>query len=79
MEKTVYNPQKGRLETIKVEITAENTTWFEDNRIEKITDLDGCLLIQEFGYNYPFLIYDVTRKEIDYNVEKAFQLLDFHK
>ena len=25
---TVYNPQKGRLETLEVEFSAENTTWF---------------------------------------------------
>ncbi len=30
METTVYNPQKGRLETIDVNITKSNTTWFED-------------------------------------------------
>ena len=30
MEETVYNPQKGRLETIQVEYTEENTTWFDD-------------------------------------------------
>jgi len=28
MEITVYNPQKGRLETIEIEFTDENTTWF---------------------------------------------------
>ena len=28
METTVYNPQKGRLETIDVEFTKDNTTWF---------------------------------------------------
>ena len=42
MEMTVYNPQKGRLETIDVEITDENTTWFENYRkdqdIYMITD-----------------------------------------
>jgi hypothetical protein len=39
---TVYNPQKGRLETIEAASTATNTTWFDtatDNRyIHKITD-----------------------------------------
>ena len=28
MECTVYNPQKVRLETLEVEFTEENTTWF---------------------------------------------------
>ena len=39
----IYNPQKGRLETIEVEITAENTTWFKD--IKKGGDIardHGC-------------------------------------
>jgi hypothetical protein len=30
METTVCNPQKGRLETIDIEFTTENTTWFDD-------------------------------------------------
>ncbi len=33
MEVTVYNPQKGRLETIDMLFTDENTTWFD--RCEK--------------------------------------------
>lgn len=47
METTVCNPQKGRLETIDVEFTDENTTWFEDcemgDEVYKITDFEGCL------------------------------------
>lgn len=49
MEMLVYNPQKGRLETIDVIITDENTTWFEeceDYDIARITDYGGGLLIQ---------------------------------
>ncbi|NTV58867.1 MAG: hypothetical protein HGA74_16515, partial [Deltaproteobacteria bacterium] len=49
MEITVYNPQKGRLETIAVEFTNDNTTWFESYRnsrdIARITDFEGGLLI----------------------------------
>ena len=30
MEMSVYNPQKGRLETIDVVLTDENTTWFDN-------------------------------------------------
>ena len=30
MELAVYNPQKGRLETIDATFTDENTTWFEN-------------------------------------------------
>jgi hypothetical protein len=44
MEQTVYNPQKGRLETINIDFTDENTTWFDDHeKIEEIymvTELD---------------------------------------
>ncbi len=57
MEMLIYNPQKGRLETIDVTITKENTTWFEECEaydIERITDFGGGLLIQELSYAYPF-------------------------
>jgi len=30
MQQTVYNPQNGRLETITVNFTDENTTWFDN-------------------------------------------------
>ena len=30
MEVCVYNPQKGRLETIDAVFTQENTTWFDN-------------------------------------------------
>ena len=33
MKLTAYNPQKGGLEMLDVEFTAENTTWFETVRI----------------------------------------------
>ena len=74
MEITVYNPQKGRLETIDAVITQENTTWFEDcqdNDIHTITDFKGGILIRELGYTYPYWIYDVSRKDIGYDHQKA--------
>lgn len=77
MEVTVNNPQKGRLETIQVEFTEKNTTWFNCEKygdVEKITDINGCLLISKGSYEYPILIYDVTRKDIDYDKQKAFLL-----
>lgn len=75
MELSVYNPQKGRLETIDVEITQENTTWF-DNCVDSedicmVTDFKGGILIKECNYTYPVLIYDFTRNEIGNNQEKA--------
>ena len=75
MEITVYNPQKGRLETINVEINKNNTTWFNDDRsprnVRSITDYQGGILIAEFDYTCPFWIYGVTRADIGYNAKKA--------
>jgi hypothetical protein len=51
MEMTVYNPQKGRFETIDVEIT----------------DFKGGVIIKELGYGYPIWLYDVTRSEIGHS------------
>ena len=77
---TVYNPQKGRNETIDVIFTAENTTWFDTatgNRdIHKITDWNGGLLISELNYTYPFLIYNVSRADIGYDPIRAREIRD---
>ncbi len=43
-----------------------------------LTDVDGCLLISEYNYDYPVLIYDVTRKDIDCNIHKALKLKESH-
>lgn len=79
MEMTVYNPQKGRLETIDAVITDENTTWFENCREESdiytITDFEGCLLIKELGYRYPTLVYDISRAAIGYSQKRAKRVL----
>ena len=79
MEVTVYNPQKGRLETIEVEFTDNNTTWFphchEADGISMITDFEGDILITEFGYTYPIRIYDKSRADIGYNRKEARRLL----
>jgi hypothetical protein len=68
MQTSVYNPQKARLETIDIEFTDKNTTWFDDcdseDDIYTITDIDGSLLIRRFGYRYPVLIYDLSRAGI---------------
>ena len=79
MELTVYNPQKGRLETLSVEVTAENTTEFtfseKPGDIAMITDFDGSLLITGYGRNYPTIIYDVSRSQINHNRTQAKELL----
>jgi len=83
MEKSVYNPQKGRIETVDVECTNDNTTWFSNfsnaRDISMITDLDGGLLISEFGYTYPFWIYGLSRADIGYDQKKARQLRHRHE
>ena len=79
MQKTVYNPQKGQLETIDIAFTDENTTWFDDTGnsadVSKITDFDGGLVISDSGYSYPVLIYDVSRADINCSRLKALKLL----
>ena len=56
MQQTVYNPQKGRLETINIEFTDENTTWFDEGEdshgILSITDLQAGILLSraEIGH-----------------------------
>jgi hypothetical protein len=78
MEVLAYNPQKGRLENISVHFTEDTTTWFDGTRrsesVSKITDLDGDLLITLNGWNYPVIIYDVSREGIQYSRKKAERL-----
>lgn len=78
MERTIYNPQKARLETVPIEFTDANTTWFNESRndhdICSITDFDGGLVISVCGYDYPVWVYGVTRTSIGYNRNRAFKL-----
>ena len=75
MEETAYNPQKGKLETIQVEYTEINTTWFDEytnnQDIHMITDFKGGLLIKEYDYSYPVWVYDVSRSDINNDQGKA--------
>jgi hypothetical protein len=61
MEMTIYNPQKGRLESMNVTVNKATTTWFDDclasDDIYMITDTDNGLLIRENNYSYPVLLY----------------------
>ena len=79
MQITIYNTSKHRLETIDVEFTDENTTWFDDRTgtdiIYKMTDFKGGLLIEKNNYSYPMWIDAVTRLDIDHNYQKAEELL----
>ena len=78
MQLTVYNPQKGLLETIDAEFTKDNTTWFGNCRnthdVSMITDIDGDILIRDFDSSYPFMINGVSRSDIDFDQRKAKQL-----
>jgi hypothetical protein len=75
MQQTIYNPQKGRLETINVNFTDENTTWFdncEDNHgIFSITDFQGGILIKEADYTSPLYVYDISRADIGHDHRRA--------
>jgi hypothetical protein len=79
---TVYNPQKGRIETIDVEYTEENTTYFKDTmapNVYRITDWDGGLIIQTTSFgSYPLWVYDVSRADINYGRKEAKQLMRLH-
>lgn len=79
----VYNYYKSRLETVDIEFTKDNTTWFSNCRtprdISMITDLEGAILISEFDYTYPLMIYDISRADISYDQKKARQLRRMHE
>ena len=69
MQQTVYNPQKGRLETIKIEFTDESTTGFDDHEkikeIYMVTDFQEGLVIADCNYDYPILFYDISKSDIN--------------
>jgi hypothetical protein len=79
METTVYNPQKGRRETIDVVVTDDNTTWFDEcedsHNIFAITDWKGGLIIKESDYTYPLWVYDISRADIGHDHSRARNLL----
>ena len=78
MKQTVYNPQKGRLEIIDIAFTDKNTTWFDeadDNTdVSLIADFEDGLVIADNSYSYPVLIYDVSRSDINHDIQKAKEL-----
>lgn len=83
MEITAYNMFKSRLETIEVEITDTNTTWFDDcinnHDIHKISDIKNGLLISELGYTYPVLIAGKSRQDINFDKEEARTLIQMYE
>ncbi|WP_305047205.1 hypothetical protein [Geoalkalibacter sp.] len=76
MECLVYNPQKGRLETLEVAFTPENTTRFPcrgHGSVTMITDCNAGLIIKS-GFDHPTYVYDVSRADIGYSQKKAREL-----
>ncbi len=82
MQITIYNSLKQRLETIDLQISEENTTWFEDESddhdVHMITDFDGGLLISPRGYDYPLWIDGTSRAANDYSSQTALALKAFY-
>ena len=78
IQQTVYNPQKGKLETINIDITDENTTWFDEcedkHGIFSTTDLQEGILIKEADYTYPLYVYDISRADIGHDHGEAREL-----
>lgn len=60
---------------MEITINETNTTWFDDcqmsDDIYTITDTNNGLLIRENNFNYPVLVYDITRADIGKNPQKA--------
>ena len=80
MDIVIYNTQKHRIETVAVNITDKNTTWFDDNfgtdgSIRQITDFKGGIIITKNSYEYPVWIGGVTREEIGHSDQEVAKLL----
>jgi hypothetical protein len=79
MKIDIYNTAKQRLETIDIEITEENSTWFDNcvdsDSVMRITDFKEGLLIEQCNYDYPIWLYDISRDDIGHNRQRAQELL----
>jgi hypothetical protein len=79
MQMVIANTAKQRLETVDIEITKENTTWFDDSvdtdSVLSITDFQDGLLIKQCNYDYPIWLYDISRADIGHNHQRAKELL----
>lgn len=81
MGKAVYTPDKGRLETIDLRVTEENTTWFDDcqdHDIQMITDFEGDLVIQERSFSYLLRVYETSRADIGFDPQKARKIYNMY-
>ena len=79
---TIWNSAKSRLETMDIEFTDKNTTWFDDEdenpAVYMLTDVDGGLLISEHSYDYPVFIIDKARQDVNYSAQKALELKELY-
>ena len=79
---TIWDSAKSRLETIDIEFTDKNTTWFDDEGknpvVYMLTDVDCGLLISERSYDYPVFIIDKSRQDINYSAQKALELRELY-
>ncbi len=79
---TIWNSAKSRLETMDIEFTNKNTTWFDDEDenpvVYMLTDVDDGLLISEHSYDYPVFIIDKARQDVNYNAQKALELKELY-
>jgi len=79
---TIWNSAKSRLDTMDIEFTDKNTTWFDDEDensvVHMLTDVDGGLLISELSYDYPVFIIDKTRQDVNYSAQKALGMKELY-
>ena len=79
METTIYNSAKSRVETIIIDITEKNSTWFDgvtqSDDVYRITDFKGGLLIKKNNYEYPVWINGVSRADVGHDRLKAQRIL----
>ena len=75
MEITIANPYKGRLETVNIEFSDENTSYISDKeKTVSITDYHHCLIIDEGLGTYPVIVYGLSRSDIAGDIQKLLQL-----
>ncbi len=42
--------------------------------IYMVTDFEGGLIIGGYNYDYPILVYDISRSDINYDIKKVLDL-----
>ncbi len=39
-----------------------------------VTDFEGALIIGGYNYDYPILVYDISRSDINYDIKEVLDL-----